>query len=471
MDLDCLDTARKLNRYVHFTQVLESFVLNKLHKCDDLQFGFQELSSTSLCSWMVYETIDQYIRKGSKVYGVLMDCTKAFDTVKHSTLFRKLLEAGVPVVFVRMLVFMYRKQTADVRWRSTYSQEFSIRNGVRQGAVLSPLLFCFYMNDLFSLMRRSGAGCRIDDLYAGIFGYADDLLLVSPSRDGLQKMLSIAETYSNEHKIAFSTDIDPIKSKTKGIIFSKSELEYLPVQVTLNGNLLPWVSSGKYLGNRLTSAMDGYQKDATEKRAQFIERNIDLNQEFYFAHPAVKSRINQIYNSSFSGSMLWNFKGEKTRNLVNSWSVAVKHMWNLPYSTHKRFIETLGGTHAQVKIYANYIGFIQSMRKSSKSVVIYLLEKIKKDMNTMTGQNIRHILEQSGESNIFRINHKEFKHKFKFANLPAEETWKVNIIKELTDLKHSVYVLTNDGEEASDEPPIEFNQEELDEILDYVCTM
>ena len=87
------------------------------------------------------------------------------------------------------------------------------------------------------------------------------------------------------------------------------------------------------------------------------------------------------------------------------------------------------------------------------------------------GQNIRHILEQSGESNIFRINHKEFKHKFKFANLPAEETWKVNIIKELTDLKHSVYVLTNDGEEASDEPPIEFNQEELDEILDYVCTM
>ena len=72
---------------------------------------------------------------------------------------------------------------------------------------------------------------------------------------------------------------------------------------------------------------------------------------------------------------------------------------------------------------------------------------------------------------IFRINHKEFKHKFKFANLPAEETWKVNIIKELTDLKHSVYVLTNDGEEASDEPPIEFNQEELDEILDYVCTM
>ena len=445
-------------------------IYGHLLKCDDLQFGFQELSSTSLCSWMVYETIDQYIRKGSKVYGVLMDCNKAFDTVKHSTLFRKLLAAGVPVVFVRMLLFMYRKQTADVRWRRSYSQEFTLRNGVRQGAVLSPLLFCFYMNDLFSLMRKSGAGCHIDDYYAGIFGYADDLLLISPSRDGLQKMLSIAETYSNEHKIEFSTDINPIKSKTKGIIFSKTELEHLPVQVTLNENLLPWVTSGKYLGNRLTSTMDGYQKDATEKRAQFIEKNIDLNQEFYFAHPAVKSRINQIYNSSFSGSMLWNFRGEKTRNLVNSWSVAVKQMWNLPYNTHKRFLETLGGTHAQVKIYSNYIGFIQSMKKSSKLVVLYLLEKIKMDLNTMTGQNIRYILEQSGERNIFKIKPKEFKNKFKFAELPADETWKTNLIRELTDIKHSVYVLTSDGEEAIEEP-IEFNQDELDEIMDYVCTM
>ena len=54
--------------------------------------------------------------------------------------------------------------------------------------------------------------------------------------------------------------------------------------------------------------------------------------------------------------------------------------------------------------------------------------------------------------------------------MPVDETWRANIIRELTDVKHSVYVLTNDGEEASDEP-IEFNKEELDEILDYVCTM
>ena len=123
-------------------------IYGHLLQCDDFQFGFQELSSTTLCSWVVYETIDEYIRKGSKIYGALMDCTKAFDTVKHSLLFQKLLDAKIPPIIVRVLVHMYRKQTADVRWKSKFSYEFNIRNGVRQGAVLSPLLFCFYMNNL-----------------------------------------------------------------------------------------------------------------------------------------------------------------------------------------------------------------------------------------------------------------------------------------------------------------------------------
>ena len=321
-------------------------IYGHLLKCDDLQFGFQEMSSTTLCSWVVYETIDEYIRKGSKIYGVLMDCTKAFDTVKHSLLFKKLLDARVPSVLVRLLICIYRKQTADVRWKSKYSYEFTIRNGVRQGAVLSPLLFCFYMNNLFQLLRNSGAGCCIGDYYAGVFGYADDLLLLCPSRDGLQKMLKIAEDYANSHKIAFSTHPDPVKSKTKGILFTKRHIERLPAPVSLNGDPLPWVQSGKYLGNQMTSIQDGYQKDASSKRAQFIDRNINLNQEFSLAHPELKSRINQIYNSSFYGSVLWDLKGEKTKQLINSWSFAVREMWNLPFNAHRSFREQLGGFHA-----------------------------------------------------------------------------------------------------------------------------
>ena len=107
-----------------------------LLKSNDFQFGFQEGSNTSMCSWAVFETIDQYLRHGSTVYGCLLDCTKAFDTIEHSLLFQKLIDAKMPLIIVRLLMQIYRRQTANVRWKGQLSDEFCIRNGVRQGAVI-----------------------------------------------------------------------------------------------------------------------------------------------------------------------------------------------------------------------------------------------------------------------------------------------------------------------------------------------
>ena len=70
---------------------------------------------------------------------------------------------------------------------------------------------------------------------AGVFGYADDLLLLCPSRSGLQNMLDIAEEYAKDHKISFSTDVNPSKSKTKGIIFSSKQEVNDPEPLILNG--------------------------------------------------------------------------------------------------------------------------------------------------------------------------------------------------------------------------------------------
>ena len=166
------------------------------------------------------------------VYGCLLDCTKAFDTVEHSKLFQKLLDAKMPKIIVRMMISIYRRQTANVRWKGQLSEEFPIRNGVRQGAVISPILFSFYMDNLFNILKSSGSGCFIGKYYAGCAGYADDLLFLCPTRGGLQDMLDIAQKYVEEHKITFSTNPDPIKSKTKGIVFSKSPLNFNPAPLT-----------------------------------------------------------------------------------------------------------------------------------------------------------------------------------------------------------------------------------------------
>ena len=82
--------------------------------------------------------------------------------------------------------------------------------------------------------------------------------------------IDIAQKYVADHSISFSTDPEPKKSKTKGIIFTRKPLKFSPVPLILNGNPLPWVEESKYLGNTLVHIPDGFAKDAKQKRAIFM---------------------------------------------------------------------------------------------------------------------------------------------------------------------------------------------------------
>ena len=81
---------------------------------DDLQFAYQSGASTSMCTWAVMETIGYFIRNGADVYTCQTDMTKAFDLVRHSLLFRKLVDSFFPVIFIRLFIFIYMFQYANV---------------------------------------------------------------------------------------------------------------------------------------------------------------------------------------------------------------------------------------------------------------------------------------------------------------------------------------------------------------------
>ena len=234
--------------------------------CDQLQFGFQAGASTSMCSWTATTVIEHYNKNGATVYGCAMDLSKAFDLVEWLGLFKLLIKKGISPIFLRVLMYMYRNQTCDVKWNSSHSFRFPVSNGVRQGAVSSPLLFSIYIDGLITLLRRSGLGCRIDTFFYGVLGYADDLLLMSASRSGLQAMVAICEQFAKNMKLKFSTDVDPKKSKTKCVIFTKVKNARKNVYpIMLNGDPLPWVDEVKHLGNIL-EYNNTMRKDCLTKR-------------------------------------------------------------------------------------------------------------------------------------------------------------------------------------------------------------
>ena len=91
--------------------------------------------------------------------------------------------------------------------------------------------------------------------FYGIIGYSDDSLLLAPNQEALQDMLKVCETYARDHNLKFSIDRNPINSKTKCLSFQQKPQPLS--QMTLCGNTLPWVSSGKHLGIHLENKING----------------------------------------------------------------------------------------------------------------------------------------------------------------------------------------------------------------------
>ena len=96
------------------------------------------------------------------------------------------------------------------------SDPFSTSNGVRQGGVLSPILFTIYIDDLLTTLENNGVGCFWKHHYVGAVCYADDVALLAPSPFALRNMLDTCSKFADQHHLCFNAD------KTQLIKFSKT---------------------------------------------------------------------------------------------------------------------------------------------------------------------------------------------------------------------------------------------------------
>ena len=432
---------------------------------DALQFGFQQGCSTVQCTWAVQETISHYLRRGSDVYCCLLDFSKAFDKVNYDQLFKKLLSREVPTVVLRLVLFIYLNQSCFIRWNSVDSDRFSVKNGVRQGAILSPSLFCVYLDTLLTQLRDAGLGCHIGGLFVGAYGYADDVLLLAPTRQGLQEMLHICEDFSACHSMQFSTDPIPSKSKTKCLIFSRDKTAEQILNVKLNGDNLPWVDTAKHLGNLLSSKLDlstfspQTKTDLLSKRAILFDKVHQIQQQFGYYEPQLVLKLLSIYSTALYGSPLWQLYSDEHSKLNRSWNTAVKIIWDLPHPTHTRFLESLCPVpHLEPVLTSRSIGFLQNLKKSQKELIQLLFHSCSDDLSTVTGRNMNFLLQKYSKISQDEL----FADKMKIKNsrvytLSLEEKWKILMIEEIGLLRKNHLEM-------------EFDKDDLDDILEYICT-
>ena len=108
---------------------------------DTLQFGFKQKSSCSHALFTLKTVVQHYVKQGSTVNICALDISKAFDRVDHFALLQLLMDRQLPRNFIGVLLDWFTKCFACVSWGRTLSFWFSVLAGVRQGGILSPVLF------------------------------------------------------------------------------------------------------------------------------------------------------------------------------------------------------------------------------------------------------------------------------------------------------------------------------------------
>ena len=428
---------------------------------DTMQFAYQAKASTSMCTWTVTAVVDHFCKGGAPVYGAAMDMSKAFDMVEWGELFNTLMERKLDPIFLRLILFIYSNQQCDVKWCGKFSKRFTVSNGVRQGGVSSGIFFAVYIDKLLVNLRESQLGCHINGVFLGAMIFADDIFLLSASRGGLQAMVNICQDFVVSKNLKFGTNVDPVKSKTKCIVFSKKlKPGSKPKNVTLNGDLLPWVAQVKHLGHML-QADNSMKVDVAQKRGAFIGKINSLMQEFHYVSPDVFIKLMNTYATSLYGSNTWDIFSPECERLYTSYNVTIRNVLNIDRCTHRYMIEPLSEClHLKTMISSRYATFHRSLVTSKKLPVRFLARKAEKDNRTVLGRTLSRLMLYCGiiDDDLSRLSSSLIKKKMKYRDVPIGEEWRVNLSKELLKIQNGNDV-TIPG----------FTSEEYEELIRYVC--
>lgn len=430
-------------------KILDYILLHKyshVFYSSEMQFGFKPGLSTATCSTVVNEIIEYFNNQGTNVYCVMLDASKAFDRVEFIKLFRLLLRKGLCPLVARFLAVLYSNQNIRVRWGDQLSDEFSARNGVKQGGVLSPVLFSIYLDELLFSLANSGEGCYIGMYFAGAFAYADDVVLLAPTVTALRKMLRTASMYSIEFKINFNG------SKSRFIIFGESV--DMNIEVLFQGVTLRPSSAEIHLGMFFGPSV--MQKKIQGMVNDLYKRTNILLSQFRFASLDVKYRLFKSYCMSLYGYQGLDLSSAYIDDIYVAWRRCVRKLLGLPYRTHCALLPLIVRDESiDVQIEQRFVKYLETIFKSCNLYVRLCKDLIVRGSRSPLGKSFNHLFVKCGLDRDKVPSRRWLLRDVVAREVDQEQKRVAEQIRELLDGRDRGMCVLNRGE--------------IDEVLFYLC--
>lgn len=356
------------------SKILESLLLKCIKDCVKTthnQFGFKPKHGTDSCVFILKSIVDMYTANGSPVFICFLDSSKAFDRLDHWALFYKMLAAKCNILVIRLLRYWYTTQTFCVKWGSTYSDCFTVINGVRQGGIMSPALFNLYMDDLSNVLNGSGIGCHLNSLPYNHLLYADDSCLIAPSAAALQKLINMCAKFADDNYIVFN-----VKKSHCMCIKPKCLKTLRAPTIYLNNQSFSYIEKTKYLGVILSSNGLCDEEDIKRHVRTLYRQGNMLVKRFKSCSVDVKNFIFKTYCSSIYCGQLWsNYRKSTFKRIIVAYNDIYRHLFNIRRGESMSAIYVHNGIDSVNVLLRKLIyGFIQRLQSSENVLVTSLIE-------------------------------------------------------------------------------------------------
>ncbi len=205
-----LDNYRTITTGCNLCKVYNRMLTNRLQDAmensqilGEIQNGFRR-GRRATDSLLVLETIIRKSkREKKKNFLALLDITKAYDRVNRNILWRVMEEMGIPEKLMNNIKASYRNPSTVLQFQDVISEPLKMTLGLKQGCVMSPILFAIYIAELGHRLQRSGLGVSVGNTTIPGMFFADDMALVG-NKGQLQKLLNIVGDYALQFQIEFA---------------------------------------------------------------------------------------------------------------------------------------------------------------------------------------------------------------------------------------------------------------------------
>ena len=426
---------RAISKNTIISKIIDHVIIDKVG--DKLttsmyQFAYKEGYSTSLCSFLVAETIQYYKSNGSNVFMLSLDATKAFDLVQYSKLFKLLIERNICPLLIRFIINIYLSSLAIVKWNGAQSEPFKLNNGVKQGGVISAPLFAIYINPLLKDLHQSKKGCYIGNICANAFAYADDIVILTPSCNALKCLIKICEKYAESYKLRFNPD------KCTLLIYAVNNADFYSdnCKIILCGKTIKNVKKEKHLGNVFTSNNHSHLINMDSVIRDLKVRTNTIINQFKPISWQSKVKLFKSQCSSLYGSQLWRLDEKQVDELAKTWNICCCRLLRIPSSTRTYVIPHIMNT-MPIKHIIMYrmLNFYISGLNHECSTISWLFKHVLITHSSYMLQNINTILNEFNIKyhDLFTMN--KTKLKGIIDHTSDEPDWRSNLIIELMSIR------------------------------------